>query len=164
MTRRDKLFGQGRAVPLDREAKAKLMHRARALVRTRKITGKTYVVFETLLYGFHNAVSGHCFPSYETLAKSAGCARSTIALAVQLLEASGLLTWHNRISRIRTQGLIRVVRTSNAYQFPSLAQESSKSETRTGTSVKILSFSGASPLEIALQRLGGLVRGHILTT
>jgi hypothetical protein len=27
--------------------------------------------------GFHNAKSGLCFPSYETIAEAAGCARST---------------------------------------------------------------------------------------
>jgi len=33
--------------------------------------------FEALLWGFHNAQSGLCFPSYEKIADRAGCARST---------------------------------------------------------------------------------------
>jgi hypothetical protein len=43
---------------------------------------------EALLWGFHNAKSGLCFPSYERIAEAAGCARSTVAEALKALEAS----------------------------------------------------------------------------
>ena len=35
------------------------------------------------VYGFHNARSGLCFPSYATIAARAGCARSTVAEALK---------------------------------------------------------------------------------
>ena len=61
--RREKVFGDGRPRPLDRNAKA-------------------LAVLEALLWGFHNARSGLCFPSYEKIADRAGCARSTVAEAL----------------------------------------------------------------------------------
>ena len=50
--RREKVFGDGRPRPLDRNAKAR-------------------AVAEALLWGFHNAQSGLCFPSYEKIAEKA---------------------------------------------------------------------------------------------
>ena len=95
--RREKVFGDGRPRPLDRNAKARIMTLARALMRrTEKgkaygqITAKALAVLEALLWGFHNARSGLCFPSYETIADRAGCARSTVAEAIKALEDAGL--------------------------------------------------------------------------
>src|SRR4051812_31137297 len=59
---REKVFGNGRARPLDRNAKVRVMHHARALSR-RTVRGKAYgvltakalTVLEALLWGFHNA-------------------------------------------------------------------------------------------------------------
>ena len=69
--RREKVFGDGRPRPLDRNAKARIMILARALLRrTEKgkaygaITAKALAVLEALLWGFHNARSGLCFPSW----------------------------------------------------------------------------------------------------
>ena len=96
-------------------------------------------VLGALLWGFHNARSGCCFPSYETIAGKAGCARSTVAEAIKALEWAGVLTWQNRIMRIRERcrdlfGRVgwrwRVIRTSNAYV---LIDPASKSDQRTGT-------------------------------
>ena len=77
--RREKVFGDGRPRPLDRNAKARIMTLARALLRrTEKgkaygaITAKALAVLEALLWGFHNARSGLCFPSYATIAARAG--------------------------------------------------------------------------------------------
>ena len=85
--RRERLFGEGRAIPLDRNAKARIMTLARALMRRsgegRKhygvLTAKFVAVLGALLWGFHNAQSGRCFPSYERIAEKADCAgaRST---------------------------------------------------------------------------------------
>ena len=86
-------------------------------------------------------------PSYERIAEAAGCARSTVAEALKALEDAGVLSWVNRIKRVREpcpdllgdQGWRwRVLRTSNAYAFndPSPAgsqPNSSKSEKETGT-------------------------------
>ena len=152
--RREKLFGDGRPRPLDRNAKARIMTLARALMR-RTVKGKAYgaitakalAVLEALLWGFHNAQSGLCFPSYATIAERAGCARSTVAEALKALEDAGLLTWVNRIIRIKERcedlfgrfgSRTRVIRTSNGYRFndPKGAASkglSSKSDFQSGT-------------------------------
>ena len=130
------------------------MHWARCLSRrTEKgraygeITAKALAVLEALLWAFHNAKSGLCFPSYEKVAEAASCARSTVAEAIKALEDAGVLSWVNRIKRVRESApdlfdghgwRWRVIRTSNAYNFrdPKAvagASISSKSEKPTGT-------------------------------
>jgi DNA-binding Lrp family transcriptional regulator len=120
-------------MPLDRNAKVRVWHRAQAMNRRTEagkhyglVTAKALDVLKALLWGFHNARSGLCFPSYESIAKAAGCARSTVAEAIKALEAAGLLTWCHRIVRVREAapdlfGKLamrwRVIRTSNAYSF-----------------------------------------------
>ena len=164
--RREKLFGEGRPRPLDREAKVRVMYLARALLRrTDKgkaygaISAKAYAVLEALLWGFHNARSGLCFPSYETIADRAGCARSTVAEALKALEAAGVLTWVNRIARVRERcpdlfgnmgSRIRVIRTSNGYVFndpkgAASREFSSKSDFQSGTSTQDISSSSHLP-------------------
>jgi hypothetical protein len=129
-------------------------------------------VLGALLWVFHNARSGVCFPSYETIAGQAGCARSTVAEAIKALEFAGVLTWQNRIVRIRERcrdlfGRVgwrwRVVRTSNAYV---LIDPASKSDQRTGTpdqeDSKLLQAPAVdpnSPLERALARFAAAVAG-----
>ena len=152
--RREKMFGEGRLLPLDRNAKARIMTLARALSHRTEpgkhygvLTAKFIAVLGALLWGFHNAASGRCFPSYERIAERADCTRSTVYEAINALERAGILTWVNRIVRIRewgpdlfgrAQNRWRVIRTSNAYTFndpqpsakPTLF---SKSEFPTGT-------------------------------
>src|SRR5580692_8392887 len=106
--RREKVFGPGRAVPLDRNAKARIAVYARAWsARNRQprqhrgpITRAFLDVLQALLWGFHNGRTGCCFPSYERIAEAAECARSTVAEALKALEWAGVLTWQNRITRI----------------------------------------------------------------
>ncbi len=131
--RREKCFGFGRPAPLDRNSKARIMVLARALSRRTEpgkaygiLTAKFLAVLGALLYGFHNSRDGRCFPSYEALAAKADCARSTVYEAIRALEDAGILTWANRITRVRevtqdlfgkVEGRWRVLRTSNAYSF-----------------------------------------------
>jgi len=153
--RREKVFGPGRAVPLDRNAKARIAAYARAwTARNRQpgqhkgpITRAFLDVLQALLWGFHNSRTGCCFPSYERIAEKAECARSTVAEALKVLEWAGVLTWERRITRIRERcrdlfgregWRWRVIRTSNCYQFrdPQAVNSRpvpSKSENRTGT-------------------------------
>lgn len=186
--RREKLFGHGRPRPLDRNAKVRILHHARALMRrTEKgraygvISAKAYAVLEALLFGFHNARSGLCFPSYERIAERAGCARSTVAECLKALEDAGILSWANRLVRIRERcedlfgvmgSRVRVIRTSNAYEFrdplpskiPASLGNSSKSENPAGTTIQeslslqsspqIIKSMGDSPLAATLARLG----------
>jgi Helix-turn-helix domain len=185
---REKMFGLGRPRALDRNAKVRIMHWARCLTRrTEKgkaygqLTAKALAVLEALLWAFHNAKSGICFPSYETIAGAAHCARSTVAEALKALEDVGILTWVQRIKRIREPcpDLLgeggwrwRVLRTSNAYAFsdPSPAADrpkSSKSETPTGTPNQVIfprysetlgSFRWPEP-SFNVSRTGQAVRG-----
>lgn len=179
--RREKCFGYGRPVPLDRNAKVRVMVLARALSRRTEpgkhwgvLTAKFLAVLGALLFGFHNSKDGRCFPSYETIADRAGCARSTVYEAIRALEEAGILTWVNRITRVRelthdlfgrVEGRWRVLRTSNAYAFidpnpgaegsPNRAADtarSSKSEKPTGTPIPVFS-SEYLGLEVALGKL-----------
>jgi AraC-like DNA-binding protein len=188
--RREKVFGDGRPRALDRNAKVRIMVLARALMRATTpgkhygvVTAKALAVLEALLWGFHNARSGLCFPSYETIAARAGCARSTVAEALKALEEAGLLSWVNRIVRIREAmpgrdlfgrplSRWRLIRTSNAYHFtdpgasarPVLPGDGSKSESQSGTSnqesIPLRQppappvLNADNPVEAALARLG----------
>jgi hypothetical protein len=172
--RREKLFGDGRPIPLDRNAKVRIMLRARVLMRRTApgkhygaVTAKAMAVLQALLWGFHNARSGRCFPSYAAIAARADCARSTVAVAIRALEQAGILTWVNRIVRVREAdsdlfGRIawrwRVLRTSNGYQL--IDPQPSKSDFPLGTPIQIASKKAIEPkseLAAALERLGRAV-------
>ena len=188
--RREKMFGEGRFAPLDRNAKVRVMTLARALMRRTEegkhygvLTAKFVAVLEALLWGFHNGVTGRCFPSYERIAERADCDRSTVYNAIHALERAGLLTWVNRLIRVRewgrdlfgrAQNRWRVVRTSNQYvpldpQPRGKPPDSSKSKFETGTQTQdlILSkpqesktgFDSSNPLQQALARWEAALRG-----
>jgi hypothetical protein len=137
-------------------------------------------VLGALLWVFHNARSGCCFPSYETIAGKAGCTRSTVAEAIKALEFAGVLTWQNRITRIhercrdlwgREGWRWRVIRTSNAYVFRDPQAQlagvpASKSDQRTGTPgqedskrLQAPAVDPNSPLERALARFAAAIAG-----
>ena len=185
-TRREKVFGPGRAVPLDRNQKARIAAYAKAWDRQHRQPGQrggalgraALDVLSALLWAFHNARTGCCFPSYERIAEKAGCARSTVAEAIKALEFAGVLTWQNRIVRIRERcrdlfgregWRWRVIRTSNAYVFrdPQAVNSRpvpSKSDQRTGTPdpeilrpVQAPAVDPESPLERALARFAAAV-------
>jgi hypothetical protein len=137
---REKLFGDGRHVPFDRNGKARIQVLMRALVHPTEpgkhygaLTAKAEEVGKALLWIFHNAQTGKCIPSYETIAKAAGCCRDTVAEAIKMLEAAGILTWCHRIVRTTVRGVRKVVRTSNSYRF--IDPGASKSEFPSGTEV-----------------------------
>jgi hypothetical protein len=175
------MFGEGRLLPLDRNAKARIQTLARALKqRTEKgkhygeLTDKFVAVLDALLWGFHNATTGRCFPSYEAIMQRAGVARSTVYEAIHALERVGILTWCNRIVRVRdwepdlfgrARTRIRVVRTSNQYVL--IDPKPSKSEFQTGTACHLSILEAprlpkpdldpANPLHRALIKLGKLL-------
>jgi len=184
--RREKVFGPGRAVPLDRNAKARIMAYARAwTARNRQpgqhrgpITRAFLDVLQALLWQFHNSHTGCCFPSYERIAEKAECARSTVAEALKVLEWAGVLSWQHRIARalVRQRDLFgrwtarwTVIRTSNAYVFRDPQRQlagvpAAKSENRTGTPnqdvldlIQRSAIDASSPLERALARFGAAV-------
>jgi hypothetical protein len=184
--RREKVFGRGRAVPLDRNQKARIAAYARAWDRSHRQPGQrggalgraALDVLGALLWAFHNARSGACFPSYERIAEKAGVARSTVAEAIKALEFAGVLTWQNRIVRVREQcrdlwgregWRWRVIRTSNAYAFRDPGGQlagvpASKSDNRTGIPNQEVRISSQAPvvdpnsaLERVLARLGATI-------
>ncbi len=132
--RREKVFARPRGVPLDRNAKARIIMAAHAYnARHRSgrqhrgpLTRTTLDVLEALLWGFHNSRAGDCFPSYESIAEKAKCCRDSVYEAIKALEAAELLSWVNCFTKIRTAGkdlfgratvAWQVIRTSNAYLF-----------------------------------------------
>jgi hypothetical protein len=176
--RREKLFGYGRPIPLDRNAKARITVLARALSRRTEagkaygvLTAKFLAVLQALLWGFHNARDGRCYPSYEAIAERAGCARSTVYEAIRALEEAGILTWVNRITRVRevtrdlfgkVEGRWRVLRTSNAYAFTDPGSrpaagppKPSKSDFQTGTPGPFFRKKEASQERSPASRLAG---------
>ena len=103
---------------IDRNARARLMVHAEALDRRTHQPGQHggvlkrtgLAVLKALLFGFANIVTGRCDPSFDTLARAAGVAHSTVAVALRRLEEAGLL------ARVRRQ--VGMTRSSNAYRFP----------------------------------------------
>ena len=180
---REKVFGQGRAIPLDRNAKARVWTYATAYTARHRQRGqhrgpltRAYLdVLKALLWGFHNQHTGRCFPSYERIAEAAQVDRATVARAIAALEAAGVMTWENRLIRqqITEAGLLgpqrRIVprRTSNAYRFsdpqPAARPVLPKSQNSTGTDNQGFSISSPTldfdsldpnnPLDAALIRL-----------
>ena len=75
--RREKVFGPARGIPLDRNAKARIMVYVQGYNARHKQPGqhhgpitRAYMdVFEALLWGFHNSRDGRCFPELR------GCGR-----------------------------------------------------------------------------------------
>src|SRR5262245_25616815 len=97
--RREKIYGEGKPVPLDRNAKYRIQALARALSHPTakgqhygELTDKFLAVLNALLWGFHNAVTGRCFPSYEKIAERAHCCVATVYSAITALEKAGILT------------------------------------------------------------------------
>ena len=119
---------------IDRNARARLLFQAEALDRRTHQPGQHggclkrtgLAVLRALLFTFANVVTGRCDPGYDTLARAAGVARSTVAVALARLEAAGLI--------VRTRRQVGVVRLTNAYAFK--ASEIPWSENRPQTTNK----------------------------
>ena len=130
--------GLGRPVPLAREAKKQIEARVVALTaRTEKgkawgaITPKMQEVALALLWKYHNAATGLCIPSYQTIADAVGCSTDTVRRALVALQAAGVIAWTNRLKRIWDGARQRVLRSSNSYAFINPGPgDSSKSDKR----------------------------------
>jgi hypothetical protein len=124
-TSRDKVFREKPGIPLDREAKVRIMAYVRGYNAKHRrdgqhqgpITWAFFRVLKAMLWGFHNNRTGHCFPSYETIAEKAECCRDTVYEAIKALEASGILDWAHRFDKIFIKGGWKYIRVSNAYLF-----------------------------------------------
>jgi hypothetical protein len=122
---RKKVFREKPGIPLDREAKVRIMAYARGYNAKHRragqhqgpITWAFFRVLRTLLWEFHNAKTGHCFPGYEAIAEKARCHRDTVYEAIKALQDSGILDWVHRFDKVFVKGSWQVIRTSNAYLF-----------------------------------------------
>jgi hypothetical protein len=164
--RREKVFGPAPEHRLDGNAKARVWAAAAAYNSANRQRGQhqgpftwaTLRVLRALLWRFHGADGGgRCFPAYERIAAAAKCARSSVAVAIRELEDAGILTWVNRIARVRRRErdlfgqwvtVLEVVRSSNAYRFldPLAAmrgRKPTKSENRTEPAEPRLKKEGA---------------------
>ena len=93
--RREKVFGPGgRAVPLDRNAKARIAAYARAWDRRHRQPGREaeplgvppWTSWAPYCGCFTMLAPAAASPSYETIAAKSGCACSTVAEAIKALE------------------------------------------------------------------------------
>lgn len=163
--RRPKVFGSGRPRPLDREAKLRLVRYLRERRAARELTRACLDVAEKLLFKFHNAASGRCFPSYKALAAAAGCAVSTAQKAVAALERLGVLSWVHRLKREVVDGVLCVRRSSNGYAFSVPAGAPAPAPAPAPARVPAIAPASASavdvlsPLEAALARLAAARSG-----
>ena len=133
--RREKIFGPAPSHRLDGNAKARLWATANAYNSANRqprqhqgpLTWASLRVLRALLWRFHGADGGgRCFPSYERIAQAAKCHRDSVCVAIAALEDAGLLTWVNRLTKIRRRerdlfdhwrSEWTVHRTSNGYRF-----------------------------------------------
>jgi Helix-turn-helix domain len=115
--KRAKVFGAGNPRPMTPGAKRRVKESA----QRKGMTVHTMAVLEVLLFKFHNSATGHCYPSYERIAKEARVGRSTVFKAIKALEAAGVMKWVNRLKWKVIQGQFGPVRvpsrSSNAYEF-----------------------------------------------
>lgn len=122
--KRPKVFGDAPQQALSRDEKAKIVFVA--LARSKKqakkgnltgpITRAAEKVLRALLYAF-GGKTGRRYPSYDAIASEANVDRSTVARAIVVLEAEGVLTWINRITKQRVGPVNLTRRTSNGYVF-----------------------------------------------
>lgn len=124
-------FGEPSRRKIDRERIFKILYLAEAMDRfTRRpgqhgglLKGKGRDVLRALLVRFYNKATGECYPAYETIAEAAGCARSTVAVAIKRLERAGFLEIVRRkmVARFQVPGervsFDCAVQDSNSYLF-----------------------------------------------
>lgn len=135
--RRDSIFGPGRRIPLDREAKAQIRAKLKSARRPGWLTQTGWRIGEYLVRTI--GADGQLDPSVETIRIACQCGRSAVFVALKMLKGLGFLAWENRIVR---NGW-RVDQTSNAYVLSAPDRESGY---RTGVSLRILKKERSAPM------------------
>lgn len=75
-------------------------------------------IFRVLVFHFENVLTGLCSPSIATIAKTAGCADSSVKLLLVALCRTEYVTWKKgKRKRVLTRKGWRVVRASNRYRI-----------------------------------------------
>ena len=133
---------------IDRNMRARALFHAEALDRRSHERGwhggvlkRTGLAVYKALLGYACAGGGFCCPAYETIAKAAGVARSTVSEALRRLEAAGL------VERVRRQ--VGTIRSSNAYAFLTLGEPGAGAP---GENPRILASSGYQPVRTNYQK------------
>jgi len=163
--KREKTFDQGRGIPLDLNAKARIMAYARAWSARHKrprqhwgpITRAHMEVLRAILYRCHNSATGLCFPSKKRISILAKCSIDTVNEAIKSLEQAGIMTWSHGIRRVdfgyvddfgqKLRGTT-VLRTSNRYCFfDRIGAKPMVTENPPGKPLKIISNGIFAPTE-----------------
>lgn len=189
--------GEAAFQPLPKRAAVQLWHKARRFERSSKLGGKHggalghagLQVLYVLIFDFLNFNSGRLDPAYETIAKRANLARSTVAAALRRLKHLGIIAW---IQRCKWSADGRLAQETNAYAvLPSSswhgyreeappppqgsawgkvegnrhAMAQAAEDVRHGLSdaalVQTLASDSNDPLAAALARLGGSILGRV---
>jgi hypothetical protein len=108
---------------LDRNERAKIMALAEALERRTKPAGKRngvlghvgLTVLRCLMFGFLNAKTGLCCPSYQTLQVRTGLCRQSIANGLARLEQTGLIKIVRRLVRERVNRISPITGEPESY-------------------------------------------------
>lgn len=125
--------------PIDRNERARIMFKAKALWRATKPKGGRngvlgYVdltILEALLFVFLRRSDGMCCPSYVQLMAATGFCKQSIANALKRLEAAGILTITRRLVRIVVNGATFVRQASNLYSIHEPAEHANGLPVRT---------------------------------
>jgi hypothetical protein len=107
------VFGDGRRVPLDRNARARFVWLVKQDRRHGRLsaTGEDVALVLVAMLG----EDGRLDPSHETIRERVGCrALSTVAECLKRLRDLGRITWERRLRRDAATGW-RAAQTSNAY-------------------------------------------------
>jgi len=124
------------AMPLDRNARVRLLRQAEALEARTRAKGRQngsvsrigLIVLKCLMWRFLGR-SGRCFPSYIAIMRETGLCKQSVRNALQRLEAVGLIRVMRRLERRHIsrecshtgvwQSFITTVQITNAYIFMS---------------------------------------------
>lgn len=109
---------------IDRNERARIMHRAERLERAGKAKGARngplglvgLAVLKALLFKFLGP-DGRCEPSYGALQDWTGLSRQAIADAIKRLVAAGILTVTRRLQRINVSGITRTFQATSLYRL-----------------------------------------------
>jgi hypothetical protein len=128
---RGSVFAEPARCRMDRAHAWRLLAHAEALERDTREPGKHggclkrtgLDVLRALLRQFYSYRDGVCFPSYEEIARAAGCCVETVRKAIRRLEAAGIIQTMRRkvvtsfVSRVHRVRFDVAVQTSNSYTF-----------------------------------------------
>jgi len=120
------------STPLDGNQRARILHSCEVMERKTKGKGcrngilgiPAMMVLRCLLMRFHNRKTGVCFPSYDAIQEATGLCRQSIAVALQRLEAAGVLIITRRLIRVASAlGGAICQQMSNLYAFAEPAKQ-----------------------------------------